>query len=274
MDPRAPTHDPWNHESLWAIRWSHGRLTVLRARDPVHAGRLAAARQGSTEDGWPTDDVSVLDVEAVGYLELGVAPRGELNRPKYGSVWIGDTELSWSGPWSGLPPSTSGGDLAGSTLANRIRRVHGRLWSYVWRPSELVLFTALDFDGACAWARRSGYGTRGEVDPESIEAVERLELHLAPDRNGFAPTCYRVWAEGVKVGWPPTEAQLPDPDGLHPDAPLGAEARLPIPSYSRTRAYAACGGGGLGRSGVTVAKRSAQADPSTTSPRSPSHGPA
>lgn len=240
--------DPSYHDALWAIRWSNGGLTVLSAKHPARAGRIAASRKGSTEDGWPTVDVSVLGVEPVDFLELSVAPRRKLNRPQHGCVRIGDREFPWSGRSSGRPSRRGRVDLAVSTPENRIRPVHNRLWAYVWHPSELVLFSAPHFDAARAWARESPYCLGGAVDPDWIEAVARIELHLGPQRNGFAPTCYRVWVEGFKVGWPPTEAQIPDPDGLNPDGRLDVGARLPIPSYSRTRAYAKRGGGVSARS--------------------------
>jgi hypothetical protein len=98
-----------------------------------------------------------------------------------------------------------------------------------------VLFTASDFDTAVRWARESDYHKGGA---ETIESCENIEVQLEPDVRGYAPICYRVWVEGCKVGWPPTDLQKPQPGKPPPTGPLHAEARLAIPTYPLTDVHA------------------------------------
>ena len=117
-------------------------------------------------------------------------------------------------------------------------RFSQRFWSYLWIDRELVLFTAANFDDALRWAEASRYTEGRTPDADSIESIEDLQVQLAPDGAGYAPTCYRAWIEGHKVGWPPTEWQNPRRGTPPPTGPLHAEARLQVPRYSLTNAYA------------------------------------
>jgi hypothetical protein len=223
---------------LWAVEWSDGRLSVLDAYGIAEVRHRAETRVGQVSDGWPeAGSVKPESFWPAAFLELSVASRRELNVPKAGRVVIAGNEVGWSGPCReeqvrrggstpGLPDPEPGW--------KRVRFPCG-LWAYVWNELELVLCSAPDFKSVKSWAKRSGLG---QAEAGDIEPVERMELQLLPDKGGYAPSCYRVWIEGYKVGWPPTESQSPRPREGPPSGPFHAEARLPIPAYARTYAYA------------------------------------
>ena len=226
--------------ALWAVRWIDDRISILSAAGIDAARFLAENNRGIVDDGWPESrQQQIRDVRPVWHLKLGVASRRELNRPRAGCVEICGCALSWRGPHSGspgrgdrevsmkLPPASRDG-----------ARTPQKLWSYLWIDREVVLFTAANLDDAVRWAGASRY-TEGRIpDADSIESIEDLQVQLARDGAGYAPTCYRAWVEGHKVGWPPTEYQNPRRGTPPPTGPLHAEARLPIPRYSLTDAYA------------------------------------
>ena len=210
------------------------------AGDARCARSAAESRQMCDEDGWQDLDIAkirrVLPVES---LELQVAPRAELNRPRFGFVRVGDTIITWDGPHDGLmPPRASESNdevLIGTPLD--IRVPSRKLWSFVWSPRELMLLTAMDFDTACVRAKRFRFSWKGRSVADLIEPIARFELQLAKGFAGYAPTCFRLWIDGHKVGWPPTEDQEPRRSDPPPGTPLAAEARLPIPEYAHTYAY-------------------------------------
>ena len=230
---------PRPHDSpavaLWAVRWVDERISILSATASDEARFLAERNRGLVEDGWPASRRKpVVGVWPVWQLELGVASRRELNRPRAGRVDICGRELSWHGPHSGSPGRRGRRVIPGLPPATRRdARMTQRFWSYLWIDRELVLFTAEDFHDAVRWADQSCY-TEGRIPGrDSIESIEAVLVQLAPDGAGYAPTCYRAWVEGYKVGWPPTRWQRPG-GGTPPTGPLHAEARLQIPRHSRS----------------------------------------
>lgn len=226
--------------SPWIIEWNNRRLTVLMARNSVFARLKARSRQTCNDDGWQgLGTARIRRVRRVSSLELDVASRAELNRPKFGFVRVNGTVISWTGPHEAMTPPRAGGSSAEilSGTAHGIRVPSRGLWSYVWSDRELVLLTAPDFDAACNRAKRYRSTSKSICVERFIEPVPRFELQLADGHAGHAPTCFRLWIDGYKVGWPPTRDQEPRQGDPPPDTPLGAEARLPIPVYAHTYAY-------------------------------------
>lgn len=226
--------------SPWIIEWNNRRLTVLMARNPVVARLKARFRQNCKDDGWQgLGSAKIRRVRRVSAFELEVASRAELNRPKFGYVRIHGTVITWTGPREAMTPPRDGGASAEilSGKADGIRVPSCGLWSYVWSNRELVLLAAQDFDAACDRAERFRATSKHIKVANLIEPVPRFELQLAEGHGGHAPTCFRLWIDGYKVGWPPTKDQESRSDDLPPDTPLGAEARLPIPIYAHTYAY-------------------------------------
>lgn len=223
--------------SPWVIEWHDRRLTVLLARGAEDARSIANERRGCAEDGWrDRETAEVRRVCPVASLELNVAPRAERNRPKAGFLCVNGQTLAWDGPHDGLSLLDTGDEgyvLDESTGDGQVEPTS--LWSYVWSHRELVLLTDPSFKGACLRAARScPASTRGAIR-DLIEPIARFELQLAKSRKGHAPTCYRLWIDGVRVGWPPPEGR--EPHKGPPESPLPAEARLPIPAYAHTYAY-------------------------------------
>jgi hypothetical protein len=210
------------------------------ARNAVVAKLKARFRQNCNVDGWQgLGTAKIRRVSRVSSFELEVASRAELNRPKLGFVRADGTVIAWTGPHEAMTPPRVGASsaeiLSGTAHGNRVPSCG--LWSYVWSDRELVLLTARDFDAACDRAKRFR-STSKHIDVANlIEPVPRFELQLAEGHEGHAPTCFRLWIDGYKVGWPPTKDQQSSCDDLPPDTPLGAEARLPIPIYAHTYAY-------------------------------------
>jgi hypothetical protein len=224
-------------ESLWAALWSDGRCSVFSAPvDAEAAARHAADRRECKFEGWPrAGSVFAVKLCPVQFLELGVSSRQRLNAPKEGRVRILNREISWSGPNSSSlrvlsdPARFHPIHLADITVPPRCTR----LWSYVQHLCELVLFNASNFELACCWIRECF----GALEPgRDCERVERVELHLAPDAEGYAPTCYRLWVDGHKVGWPGAKPIQPSGDDPSSFPPLAAEACLPVPRYSNVEA--------------------------------------
>jgi hypothetical protein len=221
-------------EALWAALWSDGRCSVFSApADAESATRLAANRRECKFAGWPrAGTVQAVRLCPVQFLELGVSSRRRLNAPKAGRVRILNREILWTGPNSSSmrvlsdPSRVHPLRLADVTVVPR----PSQLWSYVQCARELVLFNASSFELACCWVRECF----GVLEPgRYCERVERVELHLAPDVEGLAPTCYRLWVDGHKVGWP--GAKPLRPHGTDPSSfpPLAEESRQPLPRYSR-----------------------------------------
>jgi hypothetical protein len=216
-------------EALWAARWSDGRYSVFFA--PADSGKardLAAQRQECTADGWPGRAARRIALLPVKFLELGVTSRRNWNAPKSGRVRIAGREIFWSGPHEQFASrSFIPARVAGKPRAKRdARPCPTRLWSCIHLKHELVIFNAPDFDEACGWAERVLHVEHSSAD---CEAVERVEVQLAPSLEGHAPICYRVWIDGCKVGWPEPEFGLAEPQPPLP--PIAAEARLAIPQY-------------------------------------------
>lgn len=230
--PRAP--------SLWVIEWHNRRLTVLTARNEADARQRAGNRQRCDEDGWQDLDIAqICRILPVNSLQLEVSSRAQANRPKFGFLWVGRTVIDWSGPHDGSTPSRKQradlGVLSGQARTSRYPA--RRLWSYVWSDRELLLLSAADFESACLGAANSRFG-HGRVSVDHlVEPIMKFELQLAEGASGHAPICYRLWIDGYKVGWPPTEDQEPRRHNPPPETPLPAEALLPIPRYAFTYAY-------------------------------------
>jgi len=236
----ASQRPPTCTTSPWIIEWNNRRLTVLMARNAVVAKLKARFRQNCNDDGWQgLGSAKIRRVRRVSSFELEVASRAELNRPKCGCVRIDGTVITWTGPHEAMTPPRVGESsteiLSGTAVGIRVPSCG--LWTYVWSARELVLLTAQDFDAACDWARRFPATSAHINVADLIEPIPRFELQLAEGDAGHAPTCFRLWIDGYKVGWPPTKDQESDSDDLPPDTPLGAEARLPIPIYARTYGY-------------------------------------
>jgi len=234
-DAALPLPDSIRLVTLWAAEWRDGRVSVFTSSG-APAAREEARRRLGRGDGWPAVGAHREDaaIRRVLFLELVVAPKAARNAPEFGRLRFEEDELSWLGPHStvaGSRPRDTGRGLARPVLSERYR-----LWSYVWCPSQLVLFTAPDFCSASSWASEAPYG--GPYVQGDVEPVEDIEVQLAPDDDGLAPTCYRVWIEGHKVGWPAPRPGSPRPGKPPPGSPLPAEARLPIPTYVRTKAKA------------------------------------
>jgi hypothetical protein len=224
-------------ESLWAALWSDGRCSVFSApADAGAAARQAAYRQERRFEGWPRGgSVRAVRLVPVNFLELGVSSRRRLNAPKAGRVRILNREIAWSGPNRSSPRV-----LADTGRVHPIRLPDvtvpprgTRLWSYVQHVRELVLFNASSFELACSWIRECF----GALEPgRDCEEIERVELHLAPDVEGFAPCCYRLWVDGHQVGWPRAKPIQPSGDDPSSFPPLAAAACLPVPRYSDVEA--------------------------------------
>jgi hypothetical protein len=231
-------------ESLWAALWSDGRCSVFSApADAESASRHVTDRRECKFEGWPrAGSVQAVRLCPVQFLELGVSSRQRLNAPKAGRVRILNREISWSGP-----NSSSLRVLADPARAHPIRLAditvpprRTRLWSYVQHARELVLFNASNFELACCWIRECF----GVLEPgRTCERIERVELHLAPDIEGFAPTCYRLWVDGYKVGRPGAKPIQPGGEDPSSFPPLAAEACQPVPQYSSVDARGGAGGG-------------------------------
>jgi hypothetical protein len=209
------------------------------AKDPTDARSRAEARQVCGEDGWSDlDTARIRRVRPVESLELNVSSRAELNRPKTGFVRVRGQLINWIGPHDGIAPRSR--EPKGDVLTGRSRGIRispRKLWSYVWSHRELALLTAQDFDAACDRAERSCPASERGTVADLVEPIAKFELQLAERVAGHAPTCFRLWIDGYRVGWPPTEDQEPQPVDSPPGTPLAAEARLPIPMYAHTYAY-------------------------------------
>lgn len=223
--------------SLWAVEWCDGRLSVFDAANADSAIACAENEIGNVEDGWPdSTHRERRGVHPVGYVEQHVASRRDDNEPRFGRVVIDGDEFAWNGRRLPAPKTRLDKD------ATRLPWPPGdptsprqAVWSFVRASRDLVLFSAADDAEATAWARVYG-DELGLFDTTCREKVEKFLLQLAPDDGNYAPTCYRVWIEGCKVGWPPTDLQRPLRGGPAPPDNLHAEARLAIPTYYRTRA--------------------------------------
>jgi len=197
------------------------------AKDDADARSKAEERQSCQDDGWwELASARIRRVRPVESLELNVSSRAELNRPKLGFVRVHGQMISWTEPHDGIVPCHKGSK--GDVLTGRSRGIRiapRKLWSYVWSHRELVLLTAQDFDAACDRAERScPESTRGAV-ADFVEPIAKFELQVAEGLAGHAPICFRLWIDGYKVGWPPTEDQEPQPVDSPPGTPLAAEAR-------------------------------------------------
>lgn len=209
---------------LFAVFWEDGRLSIASVL-PEERDAWSIPRG---RDLWPAG--RALGIRPVDSLELAVRPYREQNVPGRGEVRIEGARHEWQGPKTGgvfvrAVQRCEPLETASDRVPNRVTG----LWSYVYDDHRLVLFSADDRAAAVAWASASPYGRN---PPDShVEAVDRIEVQLSPHRNGIAPTCYRVWIDHQKVGWPPVRRP---PRG--PWDRLPAELRLPIPSYQVTRA--------------------------------------
>jgi hypothetical protein len=197
------------------------------------ASAYARSRLAAGDDGWPAP--GTLEIGAiwpVKSLELEVAPRALRNMPRRGRLTVGKLEIRWSGPHSGRDSRPTRAPFARASAAAGIERT--RLWSFTWSSDALVLFNAPDSATAIRWAKQSGYRLPGQTVDDAVEPIDGIEVQLAREARGWAPTCYRVWIDSYKVGWPPTADQEPAPE--NPD-PLANEGRLAIPRYSIVRAH-------------------------------------
>ena len=108
-----------------------------------------------------------------------------------------------------------------------------RIWGYISRDEDTVVFTARDRDAARRrvvearrlWGIQYFDGTRARR--KKVKSIDGFEMMLDPIAEHLVPKSYRVWIGDDSFEWP----QPPlDPDD---DDPIHAEARMPIPVYSR-----------------------------------------
>jgi len=164
-----------------------------------------------------------------------------LNIPLFLFLRFDDRAVAWTCEQGcGLGDTAFKDDLEGPVTGDT------SIWGYVWNDEEAVVFSAPDMEIAARWAMASA--TRWKIPISSridevhrmIESIDHIEVQLRPREDGFEPYCYRLWIEGIKVGWPrPPEDprgpfMRPDDDGGDREA---AELRLPIPRCDRVRAY-------------------------------------
>ena len=177
-----------------------------------------------------TGNVAPDELSPVLSMTLQITSRSHNNAPGVGHLQTARRKVEWSGPHSGARvtrPFEKGSRR--DELQHDPALSAYQVWSCVIRGNELAVYTADSFEAAHLKATAVFDPRVRSNDVESV--IERVELHLAPDRRGYAPTCYWLWIEGQKVGWPPTAT---DP----PPGPLCVEARMPIPRWTKVDAYA------------------------------------
>jgi hypothetical protein len=221
----------------WCVLWKGGSLSMFTSWRRERARAYAVSPSRRRSDGWPAkEDREIESLERVLGFEMRVGPRKELNAPRFCRLILPWGDVRWSRP-------AYSNAVAGDDLPHRNESESAfQLWGFVWLSREIFLLDACSrIDaGHRVVESRSRWGIPVTSNPrmviDNLEPVDRFEIHLAPDGADLVPTCYRVWIEGYKVGWPP-----PDPEDHHPDA---VEARLSVPRTSRIRAR----GGVRGRS--------------------------
>jgi hypothetical protein len=220
---------------LWAACWPSRRFSILSAR---RQERLvyAARRVGATDDGWPEScDPPLPDLVPVHAFELGIASRKHDNVPRFLSARFRDQNFTWTreqsrGTTAEQPEDDPGGPVIGKTS----------IWGYVSDQMEAVVLTAPDIDAAArrVLASASRWGIEAPAQDyhvvHRIEPIERIEVQIRAREEGIEPFCYRLWIEGIKVGWP----RVPEEPGGRFNPPddddrnrLPAELRLPIPRF-------------------------------------------
>jgi hypothetical protein len=220
--------------ALWAAEWSDGRLSVLTAPDLERAHALVTRQVRTSQAYWPAaEECELADLRPVHSLMFRAASRSRDNEPAEGQLWIEQRQVTWTAPHKGPRVRRPIEKTTGTPRPWFLETpVPCELWSYVTPGNEMAVYACVGFRMARRLARED-FGP--EVRRSDIESViERLEMHLAPNDEGYAPTCYRLWIEGQMVGWPRPTPRLPPPSG--PPWPAPAEARVAIPVREQTDA--------------------------------------